>query len=1238
MTVKDGTVNISAAGHDYELTEPENLSYHWELVADVMHPMFINGTLTMLVKVTDEDELAAIPSSVTETKTDGTYYKIGDNYYKKSDSTDGALSAANYRRASLNLKKVVTGSAAPEGSEFKFSMKLTAPANAKPADKEFWFAVQDADGEFVKDLTVENATPEDGNTGYYYFNSGETVSVVLKDGWNLRFTNVLTGTEYEFEEINLPANYALEGDTAITVTPKEDKPKNDAVISGNKISGKLIKVNVAYQVTYTNTYEMTNVIVEKTFSGITKEQIPADFAVTASFKVPEGSDAIADKSLKITDKDVKVSEDGLTYTWTIGDLPKGTEVTATETGTAVAGYSPLDTAVTSGKATTTIAEDVKIPLSNPYEKDLGDLKITKTISGLPEGEVPADLKFTVTGPEDYEEVVEFSEFTNGEYLIEDLPVGEYTVVESGTDYTDYTITTAEADQTKTAEVKKNETATAAFTNTYEQDRGTLEIKKTINGLPEGAVPEKLSFTVTDADGNEVATLSYADLSDKEKNPIDLPVGEYTVKESGTDYPDYTLDKTGSTQTATANVKKNEKATAELINKYIQDTGSLKITKSLTGLPEGTAPEELKFTVTGPEDYKKEVLFSEFKDGEYLIEGLPVGAYTVTESDTDYTDYTLDENTVVTVEVKITKDNTAVAAFINAYTQDKGFLKVTKTIKGLPEGKVPADLTFSVKFSDGTEVAVLKYAELSDTEKNPIELPVGEYTVTESGTDYDYYTLDRQNSTVEAVAKVTKGETAEAALTNVYTADTATLKLTKTAEGLVGTDKVPDDAKFVISGKLLSGEKFEDIELTYADIKDSKWSETVPVGTYTVKESGADVTGYELKTEYSKGVQLAKGEEKSLSVTNTYTRKKIEITVTKVWKDEENKYGVRPESVKFTVTGSDKVTYDVTLKGTGDTWTEKLSVPEYTNGEKNTYTVDEEKVTAGYTKEVKDLTITNTFKPCWGDPPVKKVLEGDKPAKAETFKFKLTAVSTTAEGLSGKMPMPEAAKGAQEMTMDVAAGETKEFGKFDLVKPGVYTYTITEVAGDKEGYTYSTEKHTIVYTVTANEETNSLECVKTVDGVEIDAEKETAEENVSKFTFTNEYKKPVVSVKVSKVWEDNNNEELTRPDSIKVKLLADGKDTGKTIELSKDTEWAGIFEDLDKYDADGKEIKYTVDEAEVPEGYSAVVSGDATKGFVITNSVVPPTGDTSDIFFWSGLSMTSLLGLGYLFLKRRKEDQ
>ena len=144
-------------------------------------------------------------------------------------------------------------------------------------------------------------------------------------------------------------------------------------------------------------------------------------------------------------------------------------------------------------------------------------------------------------------------------------------------------------------------------------------------------------------------------------------------------------------------------------------------------------------------------------------------------------------------------------------------------------------------------------------------------------------------------------------------------------------------------------------------------------------------------------------------------------------------------------------------------------------------------------------------------------------------------------------------------------------------------------------------------------------------------------------FTNTYVEvpETVTFTVTKKWEDDNNKDLTRPDSVKVKLLADGKDTGKVLELSKATEWTGKFEELDKLGADGKEIKYTVEEAEVPKGYTAEITGDVEKGFVITNSIeveVPPTGDTTNLLLWGGMSLTSLFALGYLFIKRRKEEQ
>ena len=58
-----------------------------------------------------------------------------------------------------------------------------------------------------------------------------------------------------------------------------------------------------------------------------------------------------------------------------------------------------------------------------------------------------------------------------------------------------------------------------------------------------------------------------------------------------------------------------------------------------------------------------------------------------------------------------------------------------------------------------------------------------------------------------------------------------------------------------------------------------------------------------------------------------------------------------------------------------------------------------------------------------------------------------------------------------------------------------------------------------------------------------------------------------------------------------------------------------------------------------KGYLADVTGDMTKGFVITNTVdVPDTGDHNDMFMWSGAMITSMLAVVFLATKRRKEEQ
>lgn len=97
-------------------------------------------------------------------------------------------------------------------------------------------------------------------------------------------------------------------------------------------------------------------------------------------------------------------------------------------------------------------------------------------------------------------------------------------------------------------------------------------------------------------------------------------------------------------------------------------------------------------------------------------------------------------------------------------------------------------------------------------------------------------------------------------------------------------------------------------------------------------------------------------------------------------------------------------------------------------------------------------------------------------------------------------------------------------------------------------------------------------------------------------FKNTYYK--INIPISKQWLDDNDNDGMRPESITVRLLRDGKETGKTLVLNEGNQWQGQFTDLAKYE-DGKKIDYTIAEAKV-EGYTSQITGSMEEGFVITN--------------------------------------
>ena len=97
--------------------------------------------------------------------------------------------------------------------------------------------------------------------------------------------------------------------------------------------------------------------------------------------------------------------------------------------------------------------------------------------------------------------------------------------------------------------------------------------------------------------------------------------------------------------------------------------------------------------------------------------------------------------------------------------------------------------------------------------------------------------------------------------------------------------------------------------------------------------------------------------------------------------------------------------------------------------------------------------------------------------------------------------------------------------------------------------------------------------------------------------TNTYSPEKINIPVTKIWQDNEDADKIRPESITVNLKK-GTEVIDTIELNKENNWTHTFENLPKKE-NGEEIIYTVEEVE-PEGYTASITGSMAEGFVITN--------------------------------------
>lgn len=100
----------------------------------------------------------------------------------------------------------------------------------------------------------------------------------------------------------------------------------------------------------------------------------------------------------------------------------------------------------------------------------------------------------------------------------------------------------------------------------------------------------------------------------------------------------------------------------------------------------------------------------------------------------------------------------------------------------------------------------------------------------------------------------------------------------------------------------------------------------------------------------------------------------------------------------------------------------------------------------------------------------------------------------------------------------------------------------------------------------------------------------------------------IDVTVTKIWDDSDDLNGTRPDEITLVLYADGTpvENGSVTLKAEDyrgSEWSHTFTNLPEYDDTGKRIEYTVKEEGSPDVYAVTYGGKGTpeEGLTVTNT-------------------------------------
>lgn len=413
----------------------------------------------------------------------------------------------------------------------------------------------------------------------------------------------------------------------------------------------------------------------------------------------------------------------------------------------------------------------------------------------------------------------------------------------------------------------------------------------------------------------------------------------------------------------------------------------------------------------------------------------------------------------------------------------------------------------------------------------------------NGTEIQYTVREKS---VDGYTAAYKNDGNKWTITNKYTPEKISLTVNKKWDDAENQDGIrPNSVKAVLYA---NGKKAQDIELN----ENNHWSVSVP---NLYKNENGNLIQYEIKeiTETKGYTSSVSNKGNTWTITNTHKPSKISVSGAKTWKDDNNRDGIRPDSVTVRLFAEDKEIAHKKINAQSDWKYEFTDLDEFKAGQKIAYSITEDAV-EGYSTTYNKFNLINTHDINKLSVSVRKVWDD----------------SNNQDGIR-----PESVT-VRLYQNDIATDKT-----LTLSEENGWQGSFVDLFKNENGVA-------INYSVKEDDVPDGYEC-------------NIKKDDSGVFVVTNSHTPAVMSIPVSKVWDDDNNRDDIRSSDVDVALYKNGTlYDSKTI--TSDGNWNTVFENVPVNEG-GQPINWTVDEMDVPSGYEVDVKK-ADNGFVVTNSYEP----------------------------------